>query len=150
MAICNEDCFNCRYPDCIRGAAGSAKLEARRRYAERNRERLREYSRKYYREHREEYARRRHEFYQHNKERVAAYAQRTYERYAANPAVAEKGRRLRDVRKNLKLSQASVADICGKSAMTISLYERGRLNCPEALIEKLEGILSAEKEMSHE
>lgn len=71
--ICNMDCFNCPYPDCINNGYATAKeiaigdvekststyysknkehcLKVVREYQDRNREKLREYSREYYQKH---------------------------------------------------------------------------------------------------
>ena len=60
--ICNRDCFNCKFTDCIRGDHTGRRMseEAKRKWAAymkqyraEHKEKLREYHRKYYLAHRE-------------------------------------------------------------------------------------------------
>lgn len=155
MAICNKDCENCPFDDCIndemdaqdyRDAAQRDKLcmterqkkmkaQNRRSYLKKKEEKL-AYSRAYYRA---------------NKEKAAAYQKayraehrgqtnarnREYERRNRG-AYGQKQRILRIERLALGLTQKQVAKILGVSPSAISQWERGVMPCRvEAVLKKL-------------
>lgn len=73
--ICNEDCFNCPHPDCIRGQnkkSRTSRSEAWKKYYYANRDKFIEYGHKYYYAHQEECQRKSREYYYKNRERILA------------------------------------------------------------------------------
>lgn len=107
MSICNKDCFNCPYPDCINDCMDHEDyVEA----AERDRE-LRSTPEK----------------------RKLAAQQRAY--YEANrEKVAAQQRVIRETRIAVGLSQATAANILGVSQSMISFWELGLVRCDAAAV----------------
>lgn len=100
--VCDGDCFNCIYPDCIRDDIGhamrqemreidrsivfplSAKqkqiAERQKAYRDRNREQIAEYKKAYYDRNREQIAERQKAYYARNREKIAEYKKAYYAR----------------------------------------------------------------------
>ena len=82
--ICNEDCFHCPYPDCIRDRAGAQgkklssderkkkRVEYHRERYRANRERILAQIHAYYRAHREKITAHQREYYKANREEILA------------------------------------------------------------------------------
>ena len=141
--ICDRDCFNCHFDDCIcdemtaadwkeaRGiddfihtktAKEKAIVAYQKRYREENRETIAAYQKRYYEE---------------NRETIAAHQKRYREEN--REALISFGDALRAVRKRLKLSQADAGRLVGLSQRQISYYERGEVPFDLSIIEKLKG-----------
>ena len=126
--ICDRDCFNCRFDDCIcdemtaddwkeaRGIDDSIHTKTAKEKA------IVAYQKRY----REE-----------NRETIAAYQKRYREEN--REALISFGDALRAVRKRLKLSQADAGRLVGLSQRQISYYERGEVPFDLSIIEKLKG-----------
>lgn len=141
--ICDRDCFNCRFDDCIcdemtaddwKAARGiddfiHTKTEKeksiaayQKQYREENRETIAAYKKQYYEENRETIAAKQKQYYEENRESLISF-----------------GDALRAVRKRLKLSQADVGRLVGLSQRQVSYYERGEVPFDLSIIEKLKG-----------
>ena len=82
--ICNEDCFHCPYPDCIRdGMSMREYRESARRdrklLSDECKEKRAAYRREWYRANREKVLARMHEYYRANRERRAVRDRKYYE-----------------------------------------------------------------------
>ncbi len=155
MAICNKDCENCPFDDCIndnmdaqdyRESAQRDKLcmtdrqkkkkaQNRRDYLKKREEKL-AYSRAYYRAHKKEFAAYQKAYRAEHRERINAQ-NREYDRRNKG-AYGQKQKILRTERLALGLTQKQVAKILGVSPSLISHWERGITPCrTEAVLKKL-------------
>ena len=111
--ICDRDCFNCRFDDCICDEMTADDWKAARGIDD----------------------------FIHTKtakeKTIAAYQKRYYEEN--REALISFGDALRAVRKRLKLSQADAGRLVGLSQRQISYYERGEVPFDLSIIEKLKG-----------
>lgn len=126
--ICDRDCFNCRFDDCIcdemtaddwKAARGiddfiHTKTEKEKSIAAKQK--------KYYEENRESIAAKQKKYREENRESLISF-----------------GDALRAVRKRLKLSQADAGRLVGLSQRQVSYYERGEVPFDLSIIEKLKG-----------
>ena len=137
MSICNKDCFNCPYPDCINDCMDHEDyVEA----AERDRElrstpekrKLAAQQRAYYEANREKVAAQQRAYREANREKLAAQ-KRAY-REANREKVAAQQRVIRETRIAVGLSQETAANILGVSKATISFWERGLVRCDAAAV----------------
>lgn len=126
--ICDRDCFNCRFDDCIcdemtaddwKAARGiddfiHTKTEKEKSIAAKKKQ--------YYEENRESIAAKQKQYREENRESLISF-----------------GDALRAVRKRLKLSQADVGRLVGLSQRQVSYYERGEVPFDLSIIEKLKG-----------
>lgn len=82
MEICNKDCFNCPYIDCIYDEEVDEKKAMRRetqkRYYEKNKERWQAYKREWYEKNKEHCREQKREWYRKNKEKKLAYGKQHY------------------------------------------------------------------------
>ena len=76
--ICNEDCFHCPYPDCIRDGTGT---RGKKISSDERKKKRAEYHRERYRANRERILAQVHVYYRKNREKIAA---KQRERYRAN------------------------------------------------------------------
>ena len=102
--ICNEDCFHCPYPDCIRDGTGTRgkkissderkkkRVEYHRERYRANRERILTQIHAYYRAHREKITAHQREYYKANRERILTH-QREYYRVHREEILARKRKR---------------------------------------------------------
>lgn len=111
--ICDRDCFNCRFDDCICDEMTADDWKAERGIDD----------------------------FIHTKtakeKSIAAY-QKQY-REENRESLISFGDALRAVRKRLKLSQADVGHLVGLSQRQMSYYERGEVPFDLSIIEKLKG-----------
>ena len=122
MSICNKDCFNCPYPDCINDCMDHEDyVEA----AERDRE-LRSTPEK------RKLAAQQRAYREANREKLAAQKRAYYE--ANREKVAAQQRIIRETRIAAGLSQATAANILGVTQATISFWERGLVRCDAAAV----------------
>ena len=156
--ICDRDCFNCRFDDCIcdemtaddwKAARGiddfiHTKTEKeksiaakQKQYYEENRESIAAKQKKYREENRESIAAYQKQYYEENRESIAAYQKRYREEN--RETLISFGDALRAVRKRLKLSQADAGRLVGLSQRQMSYYERGEVPFDLSIIEKLKG-----------
>lgn len=139
--ICNGNCFNCPYPDCILEDAAheddelvSADIDKalsagpkRRRntkgrvLSEEAKQRHREYSRRYDQEHRDRRAAYKKYWYQKNKQQVR---ERRMQRSIENNYTSV-GLEIRRLRKEALLSQSKLAQLVGVALCTIYKWEHG-------------------------
>ena len=64
--ICDEDCFNCKFPDCV------FDKEKGRQYYQKNKEKIAEYQRRYYQENKEKKVEYQRQYYQRKKSQSLA------------------------------------------------------------------------------
>lgn len=126
--ICDRDCFNCRFDDCICDEMTADDWKAERGiddfiHTKTEKEKSIAAYQKQYRE--------------ENRESIAAY-QKKY-REENRESLISFGDALRAVRKRLKLSQADVGRLVGLSQRQMSYYERGEVPFDLSIIEKLKG-----------
>lgn len=111
--ICDRDCFNCRFDDCICDEMTADDWKAARGIDD----------------------------FIHTKtakeKSIAAYKKQYYEEN--RESLISFGDALRAVRKRLKLSQADVGRLVGLSQRQVSYYERGEVPFDLSIIEKLKG-----------
>lgn len=95
MAICNHDCFNCQYPDCINdGSPISGELpepcKKKLQWSQRNPDKMREYRREYYRKNRDRIRAKTCAYYYSNHERCIAAQRERYKKKSALTAATAK------------------------------------------------------------
>ena len=126
--ICDRDCFNCRFDDCIcdemtaddwKAARGIDDFIHTKNAKEKS---IAAKKKKYYEENRESIAAKQKKYREENRESLISF-----------------GDALRAVRKRLKLSQADAGRLVGLSQRQISYYERGEVPFDLSIIEKLKG-----------
>ena len=126
--ICDRDCFNCHFDDCICDEMTAADWKEARGiddfiHTKTAKEKaIVAYQKRYYEE---------------NRETIAAHQKRYREEN--REALISFGDALRAVRKRLKLSQADAGRLVGLSQRQISYYERGEVPFDLSIIEKLKG-----------
>ena len=74
--ICDKDCFNCKYPDCIATDYSPKKEEYRKQYYQENKEKIAEKSRQYREKNKEIIAECQRRYYERNKRKKAEYQRR--------------------------------------------------------------------------
>lgn len=82
--ICDEDCFNCKFPDCIWGKSQkhsqtNKKAECQKRYYERNKEKIAERYKRYYERNKEKIAEYQKQYREKNKAKIAEYQRQYYQ-----------------------------------------------------------------------
>ena len=81
--ICNGDCFNCVYGDCIYDdeidEKKAKRRDTQRRYYEKNKERWQAYKREWYEKNKEHCREQKREWYRKNREKKLAYNKQHYE-----------------------------------------------------------------------
>ena len=126
--ICDRDCFNCRFDDCICDEMTADDWKAARGiddfiHTKTEKEKsIAAYQKQYYEENRESIAAKQKKYREENRESLISF-----------------GDALRAVRKRLKLSQADAGRLVGLSQRQISYYERGEVPFDLSIIEKLKG-----------
>ncbi len=115
--ICDHDCFNCKYDDCI---CDDMTLDD---YAE---ARDRDFELTHTSEQKKIAAKQK-AYYEANRDKIAA-KQKAY-REANRDEIAAKNAEIKALRKRLKLSQKDVAVIFGVSKQLVSLWELGYVEC---------------------
>ncbi len=146
MSICNKDCFNCPYPDCIndqmdhedyieaskrdkelRSTPKSKKLAAQKKaYREANREKVAAQQKAYREANREKVAAQQKAYREANREKVAAQKKAYYE---ANREKVAAQKKIKELRKELGLSLRAAANILRVSTVSVSYWERGLVPC---------------------
>ena len=80
--VCNGDCFNCVYDDCIYDEGidpkKARKRETQRRYYEKHKEKMQAYKRQWYEENKEHCREQKREWYRKNREKKLAYGKQHY------------------------------------------------------------------------
>ena len=139
---------------------GKQSVEAQRKYYRKNREKILAYQRAYYAKHREECAAYRKAYYEENREKLIAQAiarreirrsqgsnkdnewqKRTRERNRERLKDTQK--RIREVRKELGLTQTAAGKIVGVSKRVICYWENGYYPCN---VDKVVRMLKGEKD----
>lgn len=81
--VCNGDCFNCVYDDCIYDEGidptKARKRETQRRYYEKHKEKMQAYKRQWYEEHKEHVRQQKREWYEKNKQKKLEYGRQHYQ-----------------------------------------------------------------------
>lgn len=125
MSICDKDCFNCPYDDCICNEFSEEDLEKinalveiltlpekppvsekKRTYYERHKEERKAYQRDYYAKHKQEHAIRRRAYYERNRQKIIAQV-REYERKHREQRAAAAKRRYRKRLEEMKAKGGS-------------------------------------------
>ena len=130
--VCNKDCFNCPFPDCINDemdhedyiAAAARDKELR---STPKSKKVAAQKKAYYEANREKVAAQQKAYYEANREKVAAQKKAYYE--ANREKLFQRQREIAEVRKQMGLSQNEAAKILGVSQATISLWEKGCVVC---------------------
>lgn len=141
--ICDRDCYNCHFDDCICDAMTADDWKAARGiddfiHTKTEKEKsIAAYKKQYYEENRETIAAKQKQYYEENRESIAA-KQKKY-REENRESLISFGDALRAVRKRLKLSQADAGRLVGLSQRQVSYYERGEVPFDLSIIEKLKG-----------
>lgn len=118
-AICDRDCFNCRFDDCICDEMNAAdyrearSIDSYARPRSRKQEAIAAYQRKYY---------------EANKDAIAAYQRKYREANKEDHSVA--GAELRRARKLLGWTQKELAYRLGMSQQAVSMWETGSIPIP--------------------
>ena len=126
--ICDRDCFNCRFDDCICDEMTADDWKEARSVDDfikpktEKEKSIAAYQKRYYEE---------------NRESIAAYQKRYREEN--RESLISFGDALRAVRKQLKLSQADAGRLVGLSQRQMSYYDRGEVPFDLSIIEKLKG-----------
>ena len=103
--ICDKDCFNCKYPDCIVDVISNDDTNYTRDYNRQYRLKNKKYSREYFRKYRED-----------NKERLKANHKKYYEAHKEEISAKRKAQRL---------EAHSTCTFCGKEwSGTAIMYKR--------------------------
>ena len=144
--ICERDCFNCKFADCIREDLTAADYDdaraleafihpptpAQRRiaakqkaYYEENREAIAAKQKAYYEENREAIAAKQKAYREENREAIAAKQKAYREENRESIAAKQKARVLSEFRREHGMTQARLGRILGVSQPTISLWETG-------------------------
>ena len=87
--ICNEDCFHCPYPDCIRDGTGT---RGKKISSDERKKKRAEYHRERYRANRERILAQIHAYYRAHREKITAH-QREYYRVHREEILARKKKR---------------------------------------------------------
>ena len=148
-AICDRDCFNCRYDDCICDEMNAVdyrearSIDSYARPRSRKQEAIAAKQREYYEANKEAIAAKQREYREANKEAIAAQ-QREY--YEANKEVhSVSGAELRRARKLLGWTQKELAYRLGMSQPEASLWETGRVPIPyEKVSSVIPGLFKAD------
>ncbi len=122
LSVCNKDCFNCPFPDCVNDDLDHDDYKA---LAELDKELTSTPKKK-------KLAAANRAYREANKDKLAA-ANRAY-REANKDKVAAAQRVIKDVRARLGLSQRAAAAILGVSQPTLSLWENGLAPCDAAQV----------------
>ena len=151
--VCNRDCFNCPFPDCVletleaedyrmqREAAEllktpeQKKIAAKKRaYYEANRDEIAAKKRAYREANRDEIAAYQRAYYEANRDEIAA-KQRAYYEANRDEIAAKKGRLLYDFRHEHGMTQTALGEFLGGlSQPIISLYETGAVPIPDHIL----------------
>ena len=144
-AICDRDCFNCPFPDCVRedlvaeDYADARELERyihpptlseiraaakKKAYYEENREAIAAKKKAYREENREAIAAKQKAYREENREAIAA-KQKAYREENREAIAARNGRILYDLRHEHGMSQAALGRLLGISQPTVSQWETG-------------------------
>ena len=138
-AICDHDCFNCKFDDCIaddmtpeewaesqrrdRDTNLTPEQKKQRAHREANREKIADQQRAYYEANREKIADQHRAYYEANREKIADQ-QRAY-REANREKIADQHRAYYEARRWAGLTQAAVAEALGISQPAYSNWETG-------------------------
>ena len=120
--VCDQNCFECPYPDCIVDGLLPSDMERNDQLDEtayRNRRQA------YYSTHKEQVAATARVYYQSNSERIKEHCRAYRDANAAQ--LSETQACIRPARLNAGYSQRKLASLIGVSNTTISLWESGRL-----------------------
>ena len=162
-SICNKDCLNCVFYDCINDTLTAADYRAareldefirpktrkekqiaakKREYREANREQIAAYQREYREANREQIAAKQREYYEANREQIAAKQREYYE--ANREQIAAKQKCIAALRRKKGYTQRDVAKLIGVSRQLFALWEQGRSHAHwdklAAIFPELEGV----------
>jgi DNA-binding XRE family transcriptional regulator len=122
--VCNRDCFNCPFPDCVLETLEAEDYRMQREAAELlktpEQKKIAAKKRAYYEANRDEIAAKQRAYYEANRDEIAA----------------KKGRLLYDFRHEHGMTQTALGKFLGGlSQPIISLYETGAVPIPEHILE---------------